>query len=172
MQPNPDPQQFQRALQVANLQRRVRAGANNFYWITGLSIINSLITVFNGSLVFVIGLGITQLVDAFAGLLAAQIPGSTAEIKTAGLALSWAIASLFALFGYFAGRGHRWAFLTGMILYGLDSILTLYFKDWFGFAFHLLILWGLFGGLQAGNALAKLMPRTEKDPSFPKNLGG
>jgi len=166
-----DPQQAQRMYAVAEQTRRLRGGANNYYWIAGLSVINSLIMVFNGGMTFVIGLGVTQIVDAIAYLLAEDMPSSAWTFKLVGLAISLAVSAVFAVFGFFAGKGQRWAFIVGMVLYGLDAILVLVFADYFGFGFHLLMLWGLFGGLRAVSELAKLIPQTASDGAFPRDIG-
>jgi hypothetical protein len=42
---------------------RVVNGAKWFYWIAGLSLVNSLVVVFGGNFHFVLGLGITSVVD-------------------------------------------------------------------------------------------------------------
>ena len=163
-------QQLNQAVALVNLQRRVKSGASNFYFIAGLSVVNSLISAFNGGLTFVIGLAITQLVDGFALGISQTAPDIAMIVKVVGLALSIVISGIVAIFGYFAGKGHRWAFLTGMILYGLDALIMLAFGDWLAFAFHLFFLWGLFAGLQALNKLQKLAPAPAIS-DFPRDIG-
>jgi hypothetical protein len=120
----------------------------------------------------VIGLGITQVVDAFAYLLSQDLPDSAMLLKGIGLVLSILIAGVFAVFGFFAGKAQRWAFITGMALYGLDAVLLLFFQDWIGFLFHLYFLWGLWNGLRALNQLQKLTaPQSGTVMDFPKNIG-
>ena len=148
--------------------RRLKIGANNFYWIGALSVVNSLIAAFGGGLTFVIGLAITQIVDGLAIGVGQGAPELALVAKIIGLALSLAISGIIAIFGFFAGKGQRWAFITGMTLYGLDALLMLAFADWVGFAFHLYFLWGLFSGLQALNQLRQLMPPSASD--FPKDI--
>jgi hypothetical protein len=66
-----DPQAAYRA-QIAVAQAGVKRGAGWFDWIAALSLINSLIALFNGNWHFLLGLGITDLVT-----YAAQRSGST-----------------------------------------------------------------------------------------------
>jgi hypothetical protein len=161
------------AMAVANLERRAKAGASNFYWIAGLSVLNSVISAFNGGVAFVVGLGITQFVDAIAGIAAEQAPEITLVIRVAGLAVSVVMAGVFVVFGFFGARQHRWAFITGMVLYGLDALLLLFFKDWLGFGFHLYFMWGLFNGLKALDQLRKIKPaQTIPVSDFPQDIGG
>ena len=55
--------------QRLQLEQRVRSGASWFYWIAGLSIINSIIQLSGGNWHFIFGLGITSIVDALAANL-------------------------------------------------------------------------------------------------------
>jgi hypothetical protein len=43
-----------------------------------------------------------------------------------------------------------------MVLYGLDAVLMLFFKEWIGFAFHLYFLWSIWQGFQALGRLKAL----------------
>ncbi len=166
-----DQAQLAHTMAVATLQRQVKVGGNNFFWIAGLSVINSIIQVFGGSLTFVVGLGIAQFVDGFASGAASSFPDSALMLKLVGLFMSVLISGVFVIFGVFASKGRRWAFITGMILYALDAILVVVFGDIFGFVFHLLFLWLLFNGLRALGKLSKLVPQTASDPSFPQGIG-
>ncbi len=167
---SPNSQELNALMALANLQKQVKGGASNFYWIAALSVINSLGAVFNLGVNFVIGLGVTQVVDALAMVIAEGIPENSALIHTFGVILSIGISALFAVFGYFAAKGHRWAFIVGMVFYSLDGLLLFAVQDWFGFGFHLFLLWGLFGGLQALKKLQGFLPKSV-DPAFPPDLG-
>ena len=136
-------------MQRAIAARQAQVGGDWFFWIAGFSIINSLISVFGAQLHFVIGLGLTELFDAGGGTA-----GTTGKII--GLVLSLVAAGVYALFGLFARKGARWAFLTGMILYALDAVLLLLFKDWLSVAFHAYALFRIFQGFQGAQQLAAL----------------
>ena len=155
---------------MVNLMRRAKAGASNFYFIAALSAINSIINVFGGSVTFVVGLATTLIIDGFAVGFAKVSPDMALTIKIFGLALSLGIAGIFALIGYFASKGSRGSFITGMILYALDALIMLAFQDWLAFAFHLFFLWGLWNGFSALNQLRKLNPPTASS-DFPQNIG-
>ena len=164
-----DAQKYNQMMAVAALQRRARVGANNFFWIAALSVINSVISIFNGGLYFVVGLGVTLFVDAVAAGLAANMPEIATVGHVLGLLVSLAISGVFALFGYLAGKGQRWAFLAGMVAYGLDAVLMAAFKEWLGLLFHLYFMWGLFNGMRALDQLRKLAPPRPTD--FPQSIG-
>ncbi|HYG36117.1 MAG TPA: DUF4339 domain-containing protein [Clostridia bacterium] len=121
---------------------QMKSGASWFYWIAGLSLINSVVAFTGSSWRFMLGLGITQIFDGFA-----------ANIGTGGkavaLGLDVLVTGVFILFGIFAYKGHTWAFITGMVLFTLDGLLILLFKDWLGVAFHAFVLFCLFRGMVA-----------------------
>ena len=176
-QPSPSPVPDERAIAVqrvqaaiAELTRKMKSGANNFYWIAALSVINSLILEFGGNSYFVVGLASTLLVDSFFVEFARQMPETGIIIKLIGLAISIFIAVIFVFFGFFANKGKRWAFIVGMVLYGLDSLLMLVFQEWMGLLFHGFFLFGLFGGIRALGELEKLMPQ-KRQTDFPQNIG-
>src|ERR1041385_2954703 len=75
------------------LEKRLMAGASQFYWIAALSLLNSIILFFGGKLQFIFGLGVTQVVDGISiGLQAGAIGRALAFI------FDLAAASWFAVF--------------------------------------------------------------------------
>jgi len=118
---------------------RVRIGAKWFYWIAGLSLVNSIVVISGGQFHFVVGLGVTSVVDE----LARQI-GSAGVVLD--LVINGLVAGLFALFGYFGCKAQKWAFVMGMALYLLDGLLLLMVKDIFSVAFHAYALYAIYRG--------------------------
>ena len=176
--PNPQPLQsiptdgslpFNREAEVAEITQRMQRGANNFYWIAALSVINSILSLTGSSTYFVIGLAVTLIADGITIGLSQSLPDAALIVKIVGLVVSVLIAGVFALFGYFAAQGKRWAFLVGMVLYGLDGLIMLAFADWIGVLFHAYFLWGLFGGWRALGELQQKL--SQKQTAFPQNIG-
>ena len=154
---------------VAEITQRMKRGANNFYWIAALSVINSILSMTGSGTYFVIGLAVALVVDGVTIGLSESLPDASVIVRIIGLVLSILVAGVFALFGFFAGQGKRWAFLVGMVLYGLDGLIMLAFADWIGVLFHGFFLWGLFGGWRALGELQKISPQKQMD--FPQNIG-
>jgi hypothetical protein len=125
---------------------RLRSGASWYYWIAALSLINSIAALSGSSWGFIVGLGITQVVDAFG-------EGFGAGGKVVALALNLVVAGIFVLFGVFAHKRHAWAFIVGMVLFGLDGVIFVLVQDWLGVGFHVFVLFMLFRGMQAGRSL-------------------
>ena len=132
-----------------DLENRLLAGANWFCWLAGLSLINSLIALMDGSWYFIFGLGITQLVDGFVMAGIEALPGVGTVFRIVGFGVNLVILSVFCLFGWLARRGRQGAFVVGMVLYALDAVLYLWVGDLWGLAFHGWVLYALFGGLRA-----------------------
>ncbi len=120
---------------------KLKSGASWFYWIAGLSLINSISAFTGNTWRFIVGLGITQIFDG----LAAEFGGAGRVIV---LLLDLLAAGVFILFGVFAHKRHTWAFIAGMILFGLDTVFFLISQDWIGVAFHAFVLYCLFRGFQ------------------------
>ena len=141
----------QRAAQKMQAEVRMHTGARWFYWIAGLSVVNSVISISGSERHFVLGLGFTQLVDA----IGKQMGGSG---PNAALGVDIVIAGLFALFGMMAVKRGKMAFIAGMILYGLDGALLVVFQDWFSVALHAYALFCLFQGFRALGVLNLIDP--------------
>ncbi len=137
--------------ELFELEKRVKSGGSWYYWVAALSLVNSVMAFSGGGGGFVIGLSVTQFVEA-------MLSADGGVMKGVGLALGVLAAGVFALFGVFACKRHVWAFIVGMLLYGLDTILTVLAEQWLGLAFHGWVLFSLFIGTRAAmqiNALSK-----------------
>jgi hypothetical protein len=131
------------------LEQQVLSGAGQFYWIAGLSLVNSVLYLLNTGWVFFIGLAATQLIDGIASAIAADIGEAGIVIRIIGLILDLFVAGMFVFFGVFARRRHMWAFVVGLVIYALDGLLLLLVGDWLGVALHGLFLYLIFGGVRA-----------------------
>jgi len=128
------------------IEKQFQSGADWFFWIAGLSLINSVILLAGSEWGFIIGLGITQIIDAI-GLLIAE------EVGIAGKIIAFIFdivaAGIFVLFGVFARKRHKWAFVTGMVLYAVDGLIFLLVLDVLSIGFHIFALFCIYGGFKA-----------------------
>jgi len=127
----------------------IKSGANWYFIIAVLSLINTIIMVAGGQTRFVVGLGITSIFDA----IGTELGGPGVLIA---LLLSILVAVLFIIIGVFARKRHMWAFIVGMVLYGFDGLLLLLLKDIWSLAFHALALYFIFKGVKALNVYEKI----------------
>ena len=135
------------------VEKRFQSGADWFFWIAGLSLINSIILLAGSEWGFIVGLGVTRIVDSI-GLVIAE------EVGIAGKIIAFIfdviVAGIFVLFGVFARRRHKWAFITGMILYALDGLIFLLVMDILSIGFHIFALFCIYGGFKALGKLSEV----------------
>ena len=108
------PQTNQSTLQLAIL----RNGASWFYWIAALSAINTIASSLGSTFGSAIGLGVTTIIG-----IAAEKMGMGGKIICFAFALLF--VGLYVLLGKQATNRRNWAFITGLICYGLDTLLLL-----------------------------------------------
>ena len=137
----------------AELTQSYKSGANWFYWIAGLTVVTSIIAFGGGGVRFLISLGITQLIDGVAEAISTEGPGVA---KVIALVVSLLISAVFVIFGYLANQKMLWAYIAGMVLFTLDAVLSLVVQDWIGVVAHVVVLFFLFRGFQAGRELVSL----------------
>ena len=127
---------------LGSIVARIQSSGSWFFWVAALSAINSAAAFGGSDWRFVLGLGITQIIDAI---------GSDAE--AGGKIIVLVLDSLVILFlvgcGIFARKGHAWVFLLGMLLFLLDTGVFVLAEDWLGLAFHVYLIFAMFRGFQA-----------------------
>lgn len=142
------------ALQAARIEEKMkiesqfRSGAQWFFWIAGLSLINTIVLFTGGNWAFIAGLGITQVID--------NIAQSLANARYIALIIDLVITGIFILFGVYALKRSGLAFIFGMILYGLDGLIFLVVQDWLSIAFHVFVLYFIYAGYKANKMLAQM----------------
>ena len=137
----------------AALSQRARSGANWFYWIAVLSLVTSILSLSGSRWHFILSLGSTQIID-FLGNTIAERLGNAA--KVIAFVLDIFITGIFAGLGWMAGKRHLWAYILGMVLFGLDGLLLFLDQDWISAIFHALVIYWIFRGFQAAQQLATL----------------
>jgi hypothetical protein len=147
--------QAQASLNMQYLKQAYAAVGSNFYSIAVLSLINSVINYFQGSIYFPVGLGITQIIDVFAYALRQDIPNASTLFFGIGAALNIMIIGVVALFGFFIKKQISWLITLGAVLYLLDGLLLLLFQDWIGAGFHAYFLYRIWVSWRPISKLAK-----------------
>lgn len=151
------PEEMEQA--VASLSSAVSNSGGRFYWVTGVSVLNTLLTLLNTGIFFPSGLMVTLLSD-FA-IRGSTIPG----LRVFCIIFNLFSYGLYLLLGYFAVRRQQWALITGFVLYTLDTLLMLpmYFVArnaafylLINGAFHIWILYIVFQGIRANSVLKKI----------------
>ena len=120
---------------IAKSHPHIIGGAGWFWWIAGLSLVNTVLIHSGSNTNFVIGLGFTLVADAM-----------FKAYKVVAFSIDAVALGTFAGLGFLARRGQLWAYVTGLVLYALDALIYLAFQDWMSVAFHGLALFYLFRG--------------------------
>jgi hypothetical protein len=119
-------------MNVDEAQGNIRAKASWFFWISGLSLINTFLTA--KGVYFIVGLALSQIIDG----IVIEVTGDVNYL------ISLFVPVLFSTFGFFSFRLHRWAFIVGSLVYILDGFIYLYFQEWLAAGFHIFILYKLY----------------------------
>lgn len=142
--------------QHTELTQSYKSGANWFYWIAGLTLLTSVIGLTGGEWRFFLSLGTTQIIDAIAYGAASELGEAT---KVIAIVLDIFITAMFVAFGVLANKRLFWAYIVGMVVFFMDGLVSLAIFDWLGAGMHVLALFFMFRGYQAGRQLV-LIERT------------
>ncbi len=136
----------------------VAGAARWFWWIAGLSLVNTVLLHSGSETSFVIGLGFTMIADV-----------TFSALKPVAFALDGLAIGFFVLMGWLALRGHFWAFILGALVYALDGLIYLKFGDMMPFGFHLFALFFIVRGAFALREalLAAYAAALEQEPMSP-----
>lgn len=135
--------------QLFALEQQGRAGANWFYWVGALSLVNSAIILFGGGVFFVVGLGVTFIADHVAAEAAQQNPEMAVVAKGLVIGFDLFIAAVVAGFGWLSNKRYSAIFAIGMALYLLDGLLFVMLQSWMSVAFHAYALFHMWNGFAA-----------------------
>ena len=142
---------------VYMLAQKHKSGSGWFFWIAGLSLLNSAVILAGSDWSFLIGLGVTQIIDAIAMAIAEEVGAEGISIiSVVAFVLDAVVAGIFVLWGVLARKDYVWAYIVGMVLYALDGLLFLLVSDWASFGFHVFALFCLYGGFRACRELNQL----------------
>jgi hypothetical protein len=174
----PDPQ-AQEAVKQA-LIARAQSNANWLFAIAGLTLLNWIFTALHIRLSFYLGLAICQALDTLTAGRGGMLPFYVGV-------LNLFLIGLFTAMGLDARNLKSWAFLVGIGLYAVDSLifaalLVLLFQNgmlgpnegrtgaliYFGVGWHLIALYGLYQGLDAYRKVQQIeQPEDSADYSGP-----
>ncbi len=150
---------------VAELVQAGDTGANWFYWVAGLSLVNSAIGLFGGGMYFVVGLAITLIADGIGAGIAAEAPETSMMINAVTIAFDLFVAAVLFGFGFLSRKRILPIFAIGMVLYLLDGLIFLAFQDWLSVAFHAFALYSMGNGFLAYRKLNQLRSQFATKPT-------
>jgi hypothetical protein len=149
---------------IMELQERGHKGANWFFWVAGLSLVNSVIMHGGGATYFVVGLGVTLLVDAVCKDVGEQNPDIHTLLRVFAIGFALAVAVMVTGFGWLARKGILIVYAIGMALYLLDGLLFLVLQDLMSVAFHGFALFWMWSGFSAFREINKITAEMSEPP--------
>lgn len=118
-------------------------GASWFYWIVGLTIINTIIMQSGMDWSFSLGATVTL----FANVIAQTVDTSSARMLA--LLFDVLVIAFYAMCGVMGSRGATWAFVLGLIAFTIDSLFALIGFQIIGILIHGYALFCIFNGMMA-----------------------
>jgi len=118
-------------------------GANWFFWIVGLTVINTIVSFTGIDWSFSLGASVSIIADYIA-----RESGSSSG-RMIALGFDVVVISFYAFCGVMAMRGATWAFIIGLVCFALDSLLLLLSFQIIGILIHGWALFVIFSGAMA-----------------------
>jgi hypothetical protein len=129
---------------------QIASGASWFYWIAALTVVGAVALLMGSNWGFAIGLGMSQVLTVLA------MPSDTGDFSLAlasvATVINIGLIGLFAWLGYVARRPSLVAFMIGMIIYVVDTLIFVIAGDWLGAIFHGIALYFLWKGWSTARA--------------------
>jgi hypothetical protein len=122
----------------------VQSAARWFWWIAGLSLVNTVLFYSGSDINFVLGLGMTTLANL---LFADQVPMA--------VAISALTIGFYGLVGGQAVQGRLWAFYVGVVVYAADALIYMQVGDWMSVAFHAVAIFYIARGIMRARELGR-----------------
>ena len=116
----------------------VARAARWFWWIAGLSLINTVLVHSDSDTTFLLGLGFTLIADV-----------TLKSVVAIAFVIDALAIGFFLLMGRYALRGYLWAFVVGGVIYSLDALIFLYLQEFLSLAFHAFALFYIVRGALA-----------------------
>lgn len=142
--------------EAATLKAQFLNGISWFYWIGALSLVNMAMSHF-ADRKFIIGLGITEVLDALAF-------ADGKQVSVGWMAASVLVSVGFIGLGYLGRKGKRAFIIAGLAFYALDAALLIFAKDVLSVLFHAYAGWSIFRGFQALGKILTGLPATTVKP--------
>ena len=124
----------------------IASGSNWFLWIAILSGLNIFPLIFDQNLHSATGLGFNYVVMVLINNMGTSLG---VDLKLLGLFLNILILGLFLWIWYKSKNGNKIFYLIGFILYGADTLIYIFTREWFSIVFHFFVLFVIFRGYKA-----------------------
>jgi hypothetical protein len=111
-----------------------------------LSALNIVALIFNQNFQFIAGLGINYVI---LGMTEGILQSTGIDLKLWAYIFTILISGIFLLIWKKSKEENKAIYLIGLIVYGLDTIIFIFAKDWLSLGFHVFALLMLTNGYNA-----------------------
>jgi hypothetical protein len=151
---------------ILNLTVKASKSANDFYWIAGLALLNTVILITGGMGIFVFDLGVNLLIYRLANsIIHHPLTLDGYVLLFACFALQIAFACSFILIGNSAKAFSRKYMLAGMVLYCIDGVVLFFLYGLFAEIVHVWFIYSILRGYLAMTEYEKLKTSLLEDTS-------
>ncbi|BCM93918.1 hypothetical protein IAD21_05813 [Abditibacteriota bacterium] len=148
-----DPASLEANEGLAALVKTHSRGANWFFWIVGLSLVNAFLISGGSDKVMAIGANATLIMDYIAKEEIAKSASMAGTLRGVEVIFDVLVLGFYAFCGLMAVRGRVWGFYVGMTVFALDTIVSVISVDVIGGLLH---AWALFCMWQGVSALKQI----------------
>lgn len=148
---------------MAELKTAGDKGANWFFWIAALSLVNTVVTHSGGDGHFILGLAVTFIVDVIGREIVKEHPDSASVVLFIAVGFSLFVDAFVVLFGVMSRQRWLWVFGFGMFLYLLDGILFALLGVYMAAGIHAFALFSMFQGFKSYQEYNKLQLALDDD---------
>ncbi|WP_068471602.1 hypothetical protein [Saccharicrinis aurantiacus] len=129
-------------------EKQIKSAASWFFWIAGLTLMNSIYQYLDCGQIFIFGVGLNQIIEAALY--------ESSEVKSILFLIPSILTSgIFVLIGVKARKKIKGAFLAGLIIYSIDSLLYLSVGGYLSFGLHCFVLFMVYKTLEASKLMTK-----------------
>lgn len=121
-------------------------GSSWFLWIGILSALNLIALIFHLNIQFIAGLGINYII---LGVMDGIWRATGINLIFVGYFLAFLVSGLFIFIWKKSKQENKAIYLTGLVIYALDTIIFVITKEWFSLGFHVFALLMLGNGYNA-----------------------
>lgn len=148
---------------LADLKSAGDNGANWFFWIAALSLVNTIVAHSGGDRHFIVGLAVTFLVDLIGREIVKDHPESASVVLAIAVGFSLFVDAFVVLFGVISRQRWLWVYGIGMFMYLLDGILYALLGDFLSAGFHVYALLSMFQGFKSYQEYNRLQNALNED---------
>ena len=124
----------------------ISGGISWFLWIGILSTLNIIALIFRQNISFITGLGLNY---GILGMMDGIRRATGTDLMPLGFCLAFLLSGFFIWIWRKSKQNNNNYYLGGLIIYGVDTLIFLFLKQWYALGFHVFAFSGMYYGYKA-----------------------